>query len=181
MRINQVVLVPGVPRVGDHGHTFGHYSEKEAIYEYVESTLEHLEEDRVAASIHETGGLIMPNTLLVHCFLGWEKPNSKAKSNIATIGFQGTEALPLANMLCESLSEWGKSYVDYHHKTANPRPEDQSPEGNLPGTIGVFIRPFKLNGMQIDTYMRNADTLGRTIAYCVHEFILGRGEQVKLA
>ncbi len=93
----------------------------------------------------------------------------------------GQEAFSLATMVCESLSEWGKSYVDYHHKTANPRAEEDNPYADIRDTFGLVIRPFKLNGVEAEAYMRNLDTLGKTLAYCVNEFLLARGEQGKLA
>jgi len=181
MRINQVVLVPSFHTISGEGQISGRFSEREAVHGYMESTYEHLEEDRVIVKIHDNTDVILPNTLLIHCYLGWERPQSKAKYNIATIGYIQTEVVPLAMLLCESLSEWGRSYVDYHHKTANPRLEESLPLSDTQSTMSIVLRPFKLNGAESTVYMKNLETLGRTIAYCVNEFLLIRGEQGKLA
>ncbi len=174
MRINQVVLFPSVPLFGGEGITSGRYTEKEAVHGYMDSILEHMEEDRIVCRVHSDSEPILPNTLLIHCQIGLDKPNSKAKCNMATVDFVGQGALPLATLLCEALVDWGKSYVDFHHKTANPKVAN---EPHYDDTLGVIIKPFKINGPQVDDYMRSLDQLGKTIAYSIYEFMLSRGEQ----
>lgn len=178
MRVNQVVLVPGIPQTGSEGLVFGRYSEREAIHAYMDSVFEHLEEDRVLARIHSDLEPIQPNTLLIHCQIGWEKPNSKAKCNMATVDYVGQGSLALAALLCESLVDWGKSYVDFHHKTGNPKiANDPTPEG----TIAVILKPFRINGPNVDLYMNSLDQLGRTIAYAIYEFMVSRNEIPEVA
>lgn len=173
MRVNQVLLVPVISPTGGEGLMYGRYSEAEAVNGYIESILEHLEEDRVTASTHSKLDPIMPNSLVMYCGLGWDKPSSKAKCNIATVEFVGQAALPLASLLCESLVDWGKSYVDYHHKTSNPK---VAVEPFHEGSITIVFKPFKLNGPNIDSYMSCLDKLGRTVAYSIYEFLLMRDE-----
>lgn len=173
MRVNQVLLVPSVSPSGGEGLISGRYSEADAVNGYIDSILEHLEEDRVTARLDSPNEPILPNTLVIYCGIGWDRPNSKAKCNIATVEYVGQATLPLAALLCESLVDWGKSYVDYHHKTANPK---VATEPFHEGSLTLTVKPFKLNGPNVEHYMRSLDKLGRTIAYSIYEFLLMRDE-----
>lgn len=173
MRVNQVVLVPSVPSIGAGGLVFGRFSEGEAVHGYMESLYEHLEEDRIPVRYHHDLEPFQPNSLILYCQIGFERILSKSKCNAASVSYIGSHSQGLAALLCEALADWGRSYVDFHHKTANPKEESKIVHE---GSFGVVIKPFRLNGPNIEEYMLSLDQLGKTIAYSVYEFMVGRSE-----
>lgn len=108
-RINQVVLVPDLTAT----QLSGRFSEQEMISAYARALFEHLEEDRIEVRFHNDIDPIIPNSLVVHCLGGFDKKPLGGKSNFTTICYGGPESGSLANMVKETLKDWGKCYADF--------------------------------------------------------------------
>lgn len=171
-RINQVVLIPDLTAT----QLAGRFSEQEMISGYTNSLFEHLEEDRVEVRFNNED-LILPNTLVLRCLGGFDKKPSGGKSNLTTISYGGSESASFANMVKETMKDWGKCYADFFHKVCNPR-EDLGLAKE--GCFTLAISPFKINGPNADAYMQKLDLLGASIAHCVMQYLIMRDEQPRM-
>lgn len=172
-RISHVVLVPDRAT-----RAHGRFTEREMIDGYVQSLFEQLEEDRAYVSILQNGDPIMPGTLVIHCLGGFLPKPTSSKSNTSSIFYGTEESLQFAEMLHHSLMDWGRCYANFYHKGSLPKPDASL---LVEGTLSVSVSPFRINGPEAESYMMRLDELGRTIAHCVREFMISRGEQTKIA
>lgn len=178
MRVNQVVVIPAFTNSGSLGRYHGKACEYDVVNAYVEPLCEFLEHDRIPYQLKtDPDEKIFPNSLVLHCGAGWNKMPTKSKNNHSVIGYGQGTSKKLAEIALETISEWGKCYVDLAHKSKEVATLDDNPNLMVDGTFGLFIEPFRLNGPMYEEYLRTAPILGRMLAQCVFEFLAARNEQ----
>lgn len=185
MRVNQVVVVPAFQANTKPGRYIGRHSEHDVIGSYVTSLVDELDEDLVQHSlyIHGQTQLIMPNSLVLHCGIGWQGNGGgqKALKNVSTIT-HGPQpgSKKFAEILAESISDWGKCFVDHGHRTKAVELEQDLSFLVVPDTIAISIEPFKINGPNCQDYCTKLYELGQVLSQSLFEFLLSRNEQPRI-
>lgn len=179
MRVNQVVVIPAFTNSGALGRYCGKTCEYDAVNAYVESLCEFLDHDRIRFELRppDSREPILPNSLILHCSVGWNKKDSKSKNNHSVVSYAQSSSKKFAEILLETVSEWGKCYADLGHKCKENDKDRENILLRYIDTFSVSIEPFRLNGPNPDEYMRGAPTLGRMLAQAIFEFLASRNEQ----
>lgn len=172
-RINQVVLMPDQTAT----QFAGRFSEQEMIAGYSRTLYEHLEEDRIDVRFFNDLDPIMPNSLVIHCLGGYDKKPLAGKSNFTSIAYGSGDSASFANMVKETLKDWGKCYADFYHKVSNPRQDDLY---LAEGSFSIAVSPFRINGPNAESYMKKLDVLGSSIAHTVLQYLIMRDEQPRM-
>lgn len=180
MRCNQVLIVPEFSDVGKDGLIAGNTSQKDVVKTYCDTLVEYLDEDRVKFSVFREGDMIEPNSLILCLSAGWAKSTSKARMNTHEVYYSQKSSEVFAAAIADALGEWGRNYVDFHHKNSAPVKNDKNPFLAVENTIAAAICPFKLNGPNADDYVRWLPKLGQSLAHCIYEFLFSRGEQPRM-
>lgn len=181
MRVNQILLVPEFSEVGKDGNAWGNHNQKDVVRSYLETLREHIEENRHDFSVFREGDVILPNTLIVCLSAGWGRAESRSKLNGHSVVYGSPESMEFAELMAETLGEWAKNYVNFHHKMGAPTVESKNPFLSVKDTIAVAVSPFKLNGPNSEDYMRWLPKLGQLMANCIYEYLLHRGERPRMA
>ena len=181
MRVNQILLVPEFYGTGKDGNVWGNHNQKDVVRGYLQTLQEHIEENRHDCSIFQEGDTILPNTLIICLSAGWGKAESRSRLNGHSVVYGDDNSLEFAELMAETLGEWAKNYVNYHHKMATPARESKNPFLSVKDTIGISVSPFKLNGPNSEDYVRWLPKLGQLMADCIYEYLLHRGERPRMA
>lgn len=180
MRVNQVVLIPDFNNSGNLGRHFGRFSEYDALNSYFDTFCEFLDQDRISFRTQTKDDLIEPNSLVIHCSSGWEK-DEKPRPNSSSVIYGTPGSRAIAQLFIETLSEWGKCYSDLGHKIREVKNHKKNALLLHEKTMALCIEPFRLNGANVDAYIKGGPILGRMLAQCVFEYMLERGEVAKIA
>ena len=181
MRINQVIVFPEFSRDKNYGRIAGSVSEYDAVTAYVESFKENLDNLGVRPWDYRPDEPIYPNTLIIHCSIGWIEPKDKpTKHNYSTISYGTTQSRSLADIFAENTTGWGHCYINHGHTTKDPKRGDNRKFMTAADTLSVSISPFLANGPDIEDYIRHAPMLGKMLAIAVTDFMNIRGELPKL-
>lgn len=185
MRVNQVVVVPAFHAKFKPGRVVGRTSEHDIVAEYTRNLAEQFDEDNVAHDVysHEHKQLILPNSLVMHCSVGWQGngKGQKAQKNVTSV-MHGPQpgSKKFAELLAEALSDWGKCMVDHGHRTKAVEEDLDLFFLQIPETIAVSIEPFWINGPNATDYTMRLFDLGRVLSQTVFEFLLSRNEQPRI-
>lgn len=178
MRVNQVIVIPAFNNCGNLGRYYGKACEYDVVNSYVETLCEFLEHDRITYQvITDKDELIYPNSLILHCGAGWNKAPTKSKNNHSLVAYSQSTSKKLAEIALETVSEWGKCYVDLSHKSREIATYPDNANLDIENTFALYIEPFRLNGPMYEEYLKACPTLGRMLAQCVFEFLAARNEQ----
>lgn len=180
MRINQVIVVPAFSK-RVYGRYHGRFCEFDVIDAYVPPLVEHLEHDRIPFILYQDGEIILPNSLIIHCSVGWLKTPSKVKTNFSLISYSHANSKRLAEIAIETVSDWGKCYGDLQHKTKEVANDKENLLLRYKDTMAIAVEPFQLNGPNVDDYLKGGEVFGKMLAQCVYEFLFSRNEMPKLA
>lgn len=175
MRINQVVIIPEFSKSHLGNHT-AKTNEYDVMGAYIETLIEYLEIDRICFYVASNGEVILPNSLILYCSVGWDNGKKPQKYNFSKVSYAQKSSKRFADFAMETLSEWGKCHVDLSHKCkegANAKAHDCLRFGD---TIAVQIEPFLLNGPNSDDYIKHVPVMGRMLAQCIYEFMSSRDE-----
>lgn len=159
------------------GRYHGKANEYEAVNCYLQELSECLDNDGVRHRIEKEDAQIFPNSLVIYCSVGWATGNRK--SNSSSISYGQANSRVVASLFTETLSDWGKCYVNLGH-TAKLSNSDKRAFLNVPDTMGISVEPFKLNLDSSSEYIQRAKNLGKTMAHCLFEFLLSRNEQPRM-
>lgn len=97
-------------------------------------------------------------SLVISC--GWER-SDKMMRNVSRVHCS-PDCVKLSKRLCESLYDWGKSYV-FNHVVSDPVV--------IPDTKKtIILKPFALNGENAHEYLTRLDTLGKDIGRTIGEW-----------
>lgn len=180
MRVNQVVIIPSVGNSKtDFGRYFGRFCENDAVAAYVEPLCEFLDQDRIRFQAQSPAFVIEPNSLVVYCTVGWDKEPEKLKTNHSTVAYAQASSRKLGEFTLETVSEWGKCYVDLSHKAkeiSNAKDKRLSQEN----VFAIEISPFCLNGPKVEDYIQRCEVFGKMMSQCIYEFMNAREEVPKL-
>jgi hypothetical protein len=174
-----VVVIPTLTSEKDFGRFANGLFESQVIQAYTESMIERFDEDRVRYRVFREGDLIEPNSLLLVCSIGWEKNTVSMEPNYSKASFGQSTSRKVCELLNEALTDWGKCYADYRHRTK----EFSSAKDIIlrrKDTLAVKIEPFLLNGPSSDEYAKNLGILGEMLAQAVVEFLAIREELPRL-
>ncbi len=182
MRVNQVVVIPEFYSGKGYGRIFEKVSEFDGMISYLHTLCDALDDDGIRYTMYNEADPILPHTLLIHASIGWFEPNKKGpkkciSSNISTLSY-GKGSTTLAKLFSEAMSDWGKCYVDFHHKTAEPKSEPKSTYLNYENTFSVSVSPFMVNAPNAEKYVEHAPVLGKMLANCIHEFVQMRKQDI---
>lgn len=180
MRCNQVLIVPEFLDGSKEGNIHECTSQRDAVTRYLETFVDSLDEDRITFSVFKEGDIILPNSIVICLSVGWLKAGSKSKVNSNEVQFGNKESEEFANSISEAVFEWGKSYVNFHHRGSAPTLSKDNPFLKSPDTIAISISPFRLNGVNSTEYVRWLPKLGQILSHCVYEFLFSRGEQPRM-
>jgi hypothetical protein len=187
--VHSVLVVPGLGHLGDglrdRGRSIGRYAELDVVEGYATTLVEELEESGVRVetlATHTKPGwpyakratLVEANRLVLHLCAGFDDAPPESR-NISRTFFGSPQAKDAAEEISESIAEWGQCFV-YGHKTANPSDKTEDPVVKVPGTLGIRIEPFVLNGPNADEYMRRLPQLGVCIARAVSGYLFSRSQ-----
>lgn len=181
MRINQVVLIPAFSGRGTTGRYYGRYCEHDAVTAYFEPLVEHLENDGVIFQVQKEDEPIFPNSLVLHCSIGWDKlPLDKQKCNYSTVSYSLPQSKRVAEIIVESVSDWGKLYGTLSHKTKEVTNEKKNMLLKYEQTVGIYVEPFALNNALCEDYLKGAPVFGKMLAQAIFEFLWTRNEVPKM-
>lgn len=171
MRINQVMVVPEYNHL-DMGTHQANFCEHDIIDAYVSTLCESLENDGIHFSVESKPQAVTQNTLLIYCRSGMG--GSCNGTNSSTIYYAETSK-KLCEYAIESVSEWGKCYVDTAHKTKERKMPDH-PLFSFPDTMAIAVDPFVPGGPRHEEYMVRLPQLGQMLAQAVFGLLLERRE-----
>ena len=166
------------PGVG-YGRIAGKVSEYDAMLSYLTSLCDSLDDDGLRYQIYDKDEPVMPHTLLIHASIGWFEPGKGQKkcitSNLSSVHY-GKSSTTIAKLFSETMSEWGKHYVDYHHRTAEPRLNNKIADLDCPSdeVFTISVSPFIVNAPNAEDYVKFSPILGKMMATCIQEFVAMR-------
>lgn len=172
MRINQVVVIPEYDEY-DFGRREENYCEHDIISGYMESLIEFLDYDGVSLEVkRRDSGKIFPNTMIIYCRSGWGTPVNG--TNFSTVYFS-KPSKKASEFMIESISEWGKCYVDTAHQTRERKLNGHA-YGDIDDTMALVIDPFVPGGPRHEDYMLRLPKLGEMMAQAVFGLLTERKE-----
>lgn len=173
MRINQVVVVPEYDEY-DFGRRDKNYCEHDIISGYLDTFCEFLDHDNIDYKIERReSAAIMPNTLIVYCRSGWMAPVNG--TNFSTV-YYSEKSKKASELMIESISEWGKCYIDTNHKTRERKMPKDHKFGSYDATMSLLIDPFVPGGPKHDDYMLWLPKLGEMMAHAIYGLLSERKE-----
>lgn len=179
MRINQVVVIPEYD-VKHMGRYQRNYSEHDIIDRYVSTLCEFLDHDNISFKLSTKNAVCDPNSLILFCRSGLSEERAR-RTNFSIISHIGSKSKKISDFAIETVSEWGKCYVDTQHITRGRQLDENPIEAfGSPDTMGIVIDPFILEGPNHDDYIKRLPKLGEMLALCVFEFMLSRQEQPQI-
>lgn len=112
---------------------------------------------------------IEPNDLVLSCRVGWEnRPQMRANWSQVIFGMGASNKL--ARIVSDALGTWGRCYV-FGHESRNPVRDPVDALLNVPGSRGLEVIPFAINGTGAIEYAKRLKTLGRDLAWAIHEYL----------
>ncbi len=160
------------------GRYFGKLCEYDLMFAYMESLMDHLDDDGLNYVKQTTDDLIYPNSLVLHFKFGWQKDDKKCAS--ACVSYANIASREIGMAIYEGVSDWGKCYATHSHSTKRQE-SDKRAFLKKKDTLGVSVEPFKLNCAENEAYAARANEFGKIMAHVVFEFLKGRGELPKIA
>lgn len=170
MRISQVAVVP-LYSAKDFGNIHGRQNEHDIIKSYQQTLVENFEEDRIHFEVLGKEDPIFDNTLVLYLDAGWNT-SPHLKKNGSSISYSNDASRDLAEHIRMYVSDWGKSNVDFSHRTISFEKDETL--CNKPNTTAIKISPFLLNGPHSEVYIKNLPMLGKLIETCIFEFLQSR-------
>lgn len=193
MTISQVTLVPGCgfsDDLGgfDPGLSGGSFLEVDLISEITNWIEEELEPENIRCTVLETRRkpgfklserheYIDKSSLVLHIRGGYferENVNADAWYNGSAIYYRRPADLELADILMDTMGEWGHCAA-YGHKKARPIIDKKDPILSRLDTPCFRLEPFFINGPNVDDYWRAIPELGRDIALAISQYLKERG------
>ena len=188
MRINQILLIPGA----GHSDDFGQYhrgasteriAEVDVVDSYVQTLADILDEYQIRHEVLPTRkppgipaaarlSTNESNTLKMELSVGffivgrYGKPRER---NETIVEYSGEFIRPIAEMMCESLSEYGRC-CSYGHRTCNPILNKDLAEGC------IRVKPFAINGPDVDVFAEHAPAMGKGLGLAIVEALRVSGE-----
>lgn len=184
--IHEILIVPTAGAIGGEWHPgawSGVMHEVDIVDGYVRALCDELDLQRIRhrtlptrnqpgipyESRHEH---IEDNQLVLHCRIGWDD-RPVMRPNWSHVTFGRGASNKLARIVSDALGTWGRCYV-FGHESRNPTRDTETPLLNVAGAPALEIVPFAINGHEAGEYARRLRTLGRDLAWAIHEYI---GEQ----
>lgn len=176
--IHEVLIVPGAgycaPGLYQAGRRVDNLLEADVIDRYVRALVDELDNAGVRyKNQNQTRAGIFPNTFVLHCCLGWyDKPAKTLQCNKSQTYLANAEANGMAILVAEAMAHWGQTYVAYEHRGCNPVVDDGDKLLNAPGSSGLRLEPFLLNGPAAVGYCSKLEELGRDIGRVIADYII---------
>jgi hypothetical protein len=180
MKINSVLVIPGAGHSDDAGNytrgvAIDSLAEVDVVDVYGRVLLDILEEygirydvapTRKAPGVREVDRLsgIPENTLALDLRVGYFHRYRKLQESVVEYGQDDLKSL--ANLLSETVGEWGKCCA-WGHRTTDVGPLAVS-------CSAIRISPFSLNGPDASVYLRRLEPLGREIGLVLVEYLGNR-------
>lgn len=192
MRIHEVLIAPAAGYLSAAGkYTLGlsvdNMTEVSIVDKYCRGITDALDDSGVrnrTLPVRKPPGIkegerhhgIMPNTLILHCRIGWcDKPPSKRPLYNKSRIFQGAgDYGELPELISETMAHWGQIYVIHGHQGCNPVVCDEDPLLKVEGTAGLRLEPFILNGPAAEQYCGKLEELGRDLGRTIADFIIAK-------
>lgn len=191
MLIHEIVVVPGAGHLGpgdyDRGYTTERLAEVDLVDNYVYGMLDEFDQAGIrnrilptrkapGVSAEDRARDIFPNSLILHCKVGHDSAAKRGRvltANMSTVGFNNGEANGLAKEVGEVLAHWGKLYA-FKHRGGGVVVNSTDPLLSIPGTWGLRLEPFRINGPDAEIYARFLTQLGRDIGRFIADFCRAR-------
>ena len=178
--ITKIFIIPAAGHTDDDGnyslgHSIGRENELRVVDRYLMTMTEVFGEYGLPFEVLDTRkkpgvkysdrpSKIPPNSVVLDVAVGWTSANRS--SNYSHVTYSDKRSHKLADLVSQSLFEWGKCSSFTHH-VKNP---SEAKNSLLDGQVGVRIEPFALNGHGVDDYLRRLGNLGIDIASAVIEY-----------
>ncbi len=183
--IHEVLIVPGVGYCGDDGFDPGHrcraMHEFSILEGFVRDLSDRLEYQRIrhrVLPVTNSPGIpvaqrpdhLEENQVVVNVRLGWDPPNAPGLHNWSMVRHGDGASVKLARTVTDAIGQWGRCYF-FGHQTRNPQRDKKDPLLNKPGTAGLKIVPFAINGPKAWEYARKLKALAESLGWALGEYL----------
>lgn len=190
--ISQVFIVPGMGFSDengsyDPGRAHRNIMEVDLIDEVTASLESELELENIryqtlntrkkpGFKLDERHKEVPPSSLVIHIRGGfYDNGKNPAWFNGSAIFYGRSEDLKLAQVIADTMGDWGQCAV-YGHKKSKPKLDQDDHLIAAKLSMPVFrIEPFFINGPNVDDYWKRISLLGRDLGLCLSGWLKERG------